>query len=260
VAGTVQYGREGEPNVNDGEGTGIAGLEGPTISAVEPAGQEKRRRGPNETVILTLFFLVCLASVGLLLWHEETRLLDDPEAKAQRGEIVGAEDDSLVRAANFERALREIDGRLGERDVINSVRLSPVRVDVTAHDETGKQRILSVDPGFDIDEREFGESEQPGVRVRAIDPAAPGRIFAVVAQRSGAKPENLDYFVYSISANRSPSWLLYLDGVPIPRKQWEADARGRDVRRRGEPSGAEAAQQSCLQRARSAEDAARCQK
>ena len=99
--------------MNDGEGTGIAGLEGPTVSVVEPAAHEKRRRGPNETVILTLFFLVCLASVGLLLWHEENRLLDDPDAKAQRGEIVGAEGDSLVRAANFERALREIDGRLG---------------------------------------------------------------------------------------------------------------------------------------------------
>ena len=243
--------------MNDGEGTGIAGLEGPTVSVVEPAAHEKRRRGPNETVILTLFFLVCLASVGLLLWHEENRLLDDPDAKAQRGEIVGAEGDSLVRAANFERALRKIDERLGESDVVNSVRLSPVRVDVTAHDDTGRQRILSVDPGFDVDERDFGESEQPGVRVRAIDPAAPARMFAVVRQRSGAKPGNLDYFVYSISGN---SWLLYLDGVPIPRKQWQADARGRDVRRLGEPSGAEAAQQSCLQRARSAEDAARCQR
>ena len=141
--------------------------------------------------------------------------------------------------------------------MVNSVRLSPVRVDVTAHDDTGRQRILSVDPGFDVEERDFGDSDQPGVRVRAIDPAAPARMFAVVRQRSGAKPWNLDYFVYSISGN---GWLLYLDGVPITRKQWQADARGRDVRRLGEPSGAEAAQRSCLQRARSAEDAARCQR
>jgi hypothetical protein len=246
--------------VNDGEGTGIAGLEGPTVSVVEPTSQERRRRGPNEAVILTLFFLVCLTSVGLLLWHEEARLLDDPDAKAQRGEIVGAEGDSLVRAANFQRALREIDERLGESDVVNSVRLSPVRVDVTARDDIGRQRILSVDPGFDVDERAFGESEQPGVRVRALDPAAPARMFAVVRRRSGAKPGNLDYFVYSLTGNRAPSWLLYLDGVPIARKQWQADARGRDVRPLGEPSGAEAAQQSCLQSARSAQDAARCQK
>ena len=246
--------------MNDGEGTGIAGLEGPTVSVVEPAAQEKRRRGPNETVILTLFFLVCLASVGLLLWHEENRLLDDPDDLSSLRLGVGAEGDSLVRAANFERALREIDERLGESDVVNSVRLSPVRVDVTAHDDTGRQRILSVDPGFDVDERDFGESEQPGVRVRGIDPAAPARMFAVVRQRSGAKPGNLDYFVYSISGTNSPSWLLYLDGVPITRKQWQADARGRDVRRLGEPSGAEVQQQSCLQRARSAEDAARCQR
>jgi hypothetical protein len=245
--------------VNDGEGTGIAGLEGPTVSVVEPAAREKRRRGPNETVILVIFFIVSLASVSALLWHEENRLLDDPNAKAERGEIVGAQGDSLVRAANFQRALAEIDQRLAKTDVINSVRLSPVRVDVTARNENGKQRILSVDPSFDVTTRDFGESEQPGVRVRAIDPAAPARMFAAVEQRSGAEPKNLDYLVYTISSGSAPRWLLYLDDVPITRKQWEADARGRDVRRLGEPSGAAAAQQRCLQNADSAEDAARCQ-
>lgn len=245
--------------MNDGEGTGIAGLEGPTVSVVEPAARKKRRRGPNETVILVIFFIVSLASVGALLWHEENRLLDDPNAKAERGEIVGAQGDSLVRAANFQRALAEIDQRLAKTDVINSVRLSPVRVDVTARNENGKQRILSVDPGFDVTTRDFGESEQPGVRVRAIDPAAPARMFAAVQQRSGAQPKHLDYLVYTISSGSAPRWLLYLDDVPITRKQWEADARGRDVRRLGEPSGAAAAQQRCLQNADSAEDAARCQ-
>jgi hypothetical protein len=247
--------------VNDGEGTGIAGLEGASVSVAEPAGTEaqRRRRGPNETIILVLFFVVALTSVGLLLWHEEQRLLDDPDAKAERGEIVGVTDDSLAGPANFRRALGEIDERLAESDVINSVRLSPVRVDVTARNENGKQRILSVDPSFDVTTREFGESEQPGVRVRAVDPDAPARMFAAVQQRSGAKPENLDYFVYSISAGSAPRWLLYLDDVPINRKQWEADARGRDVRRLGEPSGAQAAQQRCLQGADSAEEAARCQ-
>jgi hypothetical protein len=245
--------------VNDGEGTGIAGLEGPTVSVVEPAAREKRRRGPNETVILVIFFIVSLASVSALLWHEENRLLDDPNAKAERGEIIGAQGDSLVRAANFQRALAEIDQRLAKTDVINSVRLSPVRVDVTARNENGKQRILSVDPSFDVTTRDFGESEQPGVRVRAIDPAAPARMFAAVEQRSGAEPKNLDYLVYTISSGSAPRWLLYLDDVPITRKQWEADARGRDVRRLGEPSGAAATQQRCLQNADSAEDAARCQ-
>jgi hypothetical protein len=246
--------------LTDGEGTGIAGLEGPTFGVVEPATPDKPRRGPNETAILVVFFFLCLAAVGLVLWHEEDRLLDDPDAKAERGEIVGVTGDSLVRTANFQRALREIDERLGERDVINSVRLSPVRVDVTARDENGGQRILSIDPSFDVTKRDFGESEQPGVRVRAIDPAAPERIFAAVQRRSGAKPENLDYFVYSVSAGSAPRWLLFLDDVPITRKQWEGDARGRDVRGLGEPSGAAAAQQRCLQEADSAEEAAGCQR
>jgi hypothetical protein len=242
------------------EGTGIAGLEGASVSVAQAAtGEPRRRRGPNETVILVLFFIVSLASVGYLLYHEEHRLLHDPNAKAERGEIVGVTGDSLASPENFTRALQEIDAELGPNDVINSVRLSAVRVDVTARDEKGKQRIVSVDPSFDVSTRDFGESSQPGIRVRAIDPAAPARMFTAVQQRSGAKPKNLDYFVYSISGSGPPQWLLYLDDVALDQKQWVANARGTDVRRSGEPSAEQAAQQRCLQEADSAEEAARCQ-
>jgi hypothetical protein len=243
--------------VNDAEGTGIAGLQGATVGVAETTDEQRPRRGPNETVILLLFFIVSLAAVGLLLWREESRLLDDPAAKAQRGEITGATGDSLVREANFAKAIREIDDRLGPSDVINSVRLSPVRVDVTTRDEIGRQRILSVDPGFDVDTRDFGESEQPGVRARAIDTAAPQRFFATVQRRIRAPDESLDYLVYTVSG--TPSWSLFLRDVPIAQKQWQADARGADVRRLGEPSSAAARQQACLQQADSAEEAARCQ-
>jgi hypothetical protein len=245
--------------MNDAEGTGIAGLEGATVTVADPVPPEKRRRGPNETAILALFYVLALTGVGLLLWHEEHDALHDPEAKAERGELVGAQGDSLVRGVNFAKALRKIDDRLGPADVITSVRLSPIRVDVTARNNIGRQRIVHVDPGFDVSTQDFGESEQPGIRVAAIDPTAPERIFAQVMRRAPAKPENLDYFVYSISTGTAPRWLLYLDGVDIGRKQWEADARGRDVRQLGQPSATEARQQACLQAARSAEEAARCQ-
>ena len=246
--------------MNDREGTGIAGLEGATVTVADPVPDKPRRRGPNETAILVAFYILALTGVGLLLWHEEHDALHDPNAKAQRGEIVGAQGDSLVRAANFERALRKIEGRLGAGDVINSVRLSPVRVDVTARDRIGRQKILTVDPGFDVDSREFGRSDQPGIRTAAIDPAAPERVLVEVMRRAPAKPENLDYLVYSISTGSAPRWLLYLDGVDVERKQWEADARGADVRQLGQPSDGEVKQRACLQRARSAEEAAGCQR
>jgi hypothetical protein len=245
--------------MNDAEGTGIAGLEGATVAPAVPDEEAKRRRGPNETAILVVFYILALTGVGLLLWHEEREALHDPNAKAERGEIVGAQGDSLVRAANFQRALREIDERMGPGDVINSVRLSPIRADVTTRNRIGRQRILSVDPAFDVTTRDFGESTQPGVRVAAIDPTAPERMFAEVSRRAPAEPDNLDYLVYSISTATPPRWLLFLDGVDIRRKQWEADARGNDVRLLGQPSDAETRQRDCLQRAQSAEEAARCQ-
>jgi hypothetical protein len=245
--------------LNDGEGTGIAGLESATVAVAEPAQEKSRRRGPNETAILVVFYLLSLAAVGLLLWHEEHDALHDPQARAQRGDVGGAQGDSLVRGVNFAQALRKIDGRLGPGDVINGVRLSPIRVDVTARDRIGKQRILSVDPGLGVSTRDFGESDQPGVRVAAIDPAAPERIFTEVMRRAPAKPANLDYFVYTISTGSAPRWLLYLDGVDIRRKQWEANARGVGIRPLGQASDAEAKQRDCLQRAGSAEAAASCQ-
>lgn len=246
--------------MNDGEGTGIAGLSGATVSVADTPEATRERRGPNETAMLVLFFIVSLTCVGVLLWREENRLLDDPVAKAQRGEIVGAEGDSLVRAANFSRALQEIDGKLGSGDVVNSLRLSPVRVDVTARDDTGKQTIYSVDPAFKVSTRDFGESDQPGIRLRVIDTAAPERFFATVQGRTQATAKHLDYLVYSFSGSGPPSWLLYLDDVAIRDKQWEADSHGGDLRHQGQPSAREARQQACLQRARSAEDAARCQR
>jgi hypothetical protein len=213
----------------------------------------------RESILVVGFLVVALAAVGVLLWSEERRLLDDPEAKAERGEIVGAEGDSLVGAANLTRAMEEIGDRLGEGSVITGLRLSPVRVDATTRDATGRQTIVSVDPGFDVETRDFGEGTRPGVRAAAIDTAAPEKFVLEVQQRAPAKPENLDYLVYSVSAGSAPRWLLFLDGVPLNRKQWEADSRGGDVRRLGEPSGMEAQQSRCLEQARSAEEAARCQ-
>lgn len=242
------------------EGTGIAGLEGATVGVAQPIADEpRRRRGPNETVILVLFFLVSLGSVGYLLYHEEHRLVHDPNAKAERGEIVGITGDSLASQANFTEALQKIDGKLGTGDVITSLRLSPVRVDVTAHDPKGNQRIISVDPSFDVTTRDFAQSDDPGVRIRAIDTAAPTRLFTTVSQRANAEPKSLDYFVYSASSPGGAEWLLYLKDVAIADKSWQANSRGLGAHRLSEPSPEEAARQRCLQNADSAEEAARCQ-
>lgn len=223
-------------------------------------GTAAHRRTPNETAIALLFFVLTLAGVGALLWREESRLLDDPAARAQRGEIHGVTGDSLVAPGNFARALDEVADRMGAGDVVNSLRLSPIRVDATVRDANGNQRILSVDPSFDVDVREFGESTQPGVRPRAVDAGAPARMFAAVARRAPAGPENLDYLVFSVSSGGAGagSWSMFLDDVPIGRQQWQADARGADVRPLGQPSGAERARTACLERAGSAKEAARC--
>jgi hypothetical protein len=221
-------------------------------------GTASQRRGPNETLIALLFFVATLAGVGVLLWSEEQRLLDDPQAKAERGEISGVSGDSLVAPERFARAMGEVAERMGQEDVVSDLRLSPVRVDATVRDPTGNQRILSVDPGFEVDSRDFGESSREGVDPRAIDTRAPARMFDQVSRRAPAQPQNLDYFVFSLTGDREPRWSLFLDDVPIARQQWVADGRGGDVRPLGQPSAADRERTACLERARSAEESARC--
>jgi hypothetical protein len=196
------------------------------------------RSGPREGPILALFALLVFAAVGVVLWREEHDALHDPVKKGERGELVGIEGDSLVRAENFARALREIGERMAPGDVVLSLRLSPVRVDANVRDETGQARILNVDAGFGVTSREFGESTQRGIEVRRIDPAAPQRMFTTVRRLAPARQRDLDYVVLSVPLGSDPDppfWNMFLVDVPIARKQWFADLDGTGVRRPGEP-------------------------
>jgi hypothetical protein len=198
--------------------------------------------GPGEGLILTVFALLVFAAVGVVLWREEHDALHDPVKKGERGELVGTEGASLVRAENFARALGRVGDRTQTGDVIVSLRLSPVRVDAQVRDETGRQRILQVDAGFGVTSRDFGESTQAGIDVRRIDPAGPQRMFATVARLAPAQQKDLDYVVLSVPSGSDPDppfWNMFVVNVPIARKQWLADLDGSDVRRPGEPSRAQ---------------------
>jgi hypothetical protein len=241
----------------------------PALDA-EPPGQ-----GIGEGVILLLFTILTLAASAFVLVTSEQSAVDDPAEKAARGEITGLHAESLMRRANLERALEKVGGRL-----VSNIRVSPERIDVTVRDGDGARQILSIDPAFGVQERDFGVGEDAAVRPAEIDTRGPERMTRAVAKRTGLRPAAVDYVTMSFSGTGERSWYMALDSGPARVRQWIAAADGSDLRRPGEMSAKDRAaseaqrrrvererrradllftrRSNCLRRARDAEAASRC--
>ena len=238
------------------------------------AARGRRGGGPREGLILLLFAFVTLDAIALVLVLEERDAVRDPAEKAQRGEIGGFDDLSLLRAANLRRALAEVAE--SGYPLVTSVRVAADRVNVVARDDEGTRRVLVIDPGFGVDESDFGAGEDAAVPAGEVDAEAPERIVRAVLRRTRLAPEDVDYVTLSISGVTPSTWSLFLKAGPVSERQWIAEADGADVRRPGELSArdqranARARRElrrrqrlndrrvSCLQRARDAGAASRC--
>ena len=237
--------------------------------------EEEPRHGLGEGIVLLLFTLLTLAASAYVLATSEQEAVDDPAQKAARGEITGLHAQSLIRRANLERALEKAEGEL-----VSTIRVSPERVDITVRDTDGNRRILIIDPGFGVQERDFGVGEDEAVRPSEIDPRGPERMTRAVAKRTGLPLSAVDYATMSFSGTGERSWYMALDSGPARARQWIAAPDGSDLRRPGEPSARDKAanererrrfererrraeliftrRTTCLRRAQDAEAASRC--
>src|SRR5688572_5582021 len=112
------------------------------------------RPGPREGLILLLFTLVTLGASAYVVIGAEIDARDDPAEKAARGEIDGLDDLSLLRAANLRRVLDKVEA--GDHPLVMNLRVSAPATDVTVRDADGYRKVLTFDPSFDSDERDFG--------------------------------------------------------------------------------------------------------
>ena len=210
--------------------------------------------GPPERPITVLFMLVTIALVGAVLYLSEQHFIDDPVAQAQRGEIAGLSDGSLVVEPNLARALRAVKKRAG-RSSIKNLRLSPVSLDMTIQDPDGRESIFKVDPAFQVTENDFGDSTDPGFPYRGVDLAAPEKIARAVARKAKADVDDLDYMVlnrtpaFAATGGKAYSWTIFLKrDVPIARRQWNAAGDGSDLRKLGTLPSSERRRQARQQR------------
>jgi hypothetical protein len=251
-----------------------------TTTPVErDAGSGGGGSGPREGLVLLLFAVLTIAASAYVLIGEERDAQSDPKQKAARGEITGLGEESLLREKNLRRVLAKVDA--GKYPLVSSLRVAPQRVDVTAADSEGRQKILSFDPGLGVEERDFGTSSgDREVRVSEIDARTPEKIARAVAERTGVGVDDVDYAVMVITGVTPPNWTLALKAGPPRERLWIAAADGSDLRPSGEiaPSQKRANERrqrqfekrqerlrrtldkrnACLRKATSAQQAARC--
>ena len=252
-----------------------------TSATTAPASGDSEPSGPREGLILLLFVLVTLGASAFVLAKEENHALTDPKAKAERGEIQGLDDLSLLREDNFRRVMKET----GDSDLplVANVRIAPGRADITVQNENGDQKNVTFFPDFSTEKNDFGSSTADTAPAQAIDAAAPQRMVQGVVEKSGRSADAVDYVTTSFLTQRRPSWTIALKEGPARKRLWIADFQGRDVRLSGELSAGQKREQErnqrelernqrevertqrriqqrskCLSRAGDAQDVARC--
>ena len=215
-----------------------AGVAGSTHS-VSPTAALPDSRGPREGPLIFLFILLTLAASGFVLKSEEDDAVKDPKQKAARGEVTGLSQLSLVRAVNLRKALAEVAS--SPHRLVTNVRVAPDRVNVSARDEDGMRRYLTIDPGFGLKEDDAGVGEDDAVHVSKIDAEAPERMLRLVVEKTGLPTSAIDYVTTSVSNNPNvkQTWYLAMKEGPARVRQWIAEADGTDIRRPGELSTAD---------------------
>ena len=225
--------------------------------------------GRSETPLLIVFMVLALVAVGGLL----VKLQNDDKGKnagsGSSGGVTATSGSKLVIGASsylqpnrLAAELRAIDRRVGGTARIVDLRLDGDSFSASYANSDDNRVQLTKTPSFTsrntipIAVTSFVSSSQ-------INPQVPLRLVNAVRERTGRKPEDIDYVVFSAAfARLGSAWSIFLDKGPAAQRQFVADIDGRDLRRPGEQTPGEKRRQqlrtACLQRARSAQAAARC--
>jgi hypothetical protein len=240
--------------------------------------QQPGQRGVREGLVLLVFAIVTLGVSAYVLAKAEHKAVHDPAKQAERGDINGLDKASLLREVNLRRALVKVAS--GKYPLVSTVSVRPARVNATARNTDGIQKVLTIDPAFKLSDTDFGTSTSEAVPATKIDASGPERMARTVAERTGLGVDAVDYVTMNVSAGLEPTWYMSLKEGPATARQWVAAPDGTDVRKPGEPSRAMKradarrrralardtnrqqrlilAQTKCLQKATTADAAARC--
>lgn len=210
--------------------TSVSSLEATEGSGPGSTGE---RRGVSEGLVLGIWALIVVVAVVLVLTRAEDKALHDPVKKAQRGEITGLGELSLLRADRFAGALTALGEKYPDGRPL-SIRVDPVSVSATLRVGQYGAARASVDPALKVHQDGEGETTEKGLTISRIDPAAPERLVRKVNARTGTAPTDVDYLVLSVDSTspRASRWALFLRrGTPPDQRRYTSDLAGRDVQK-----------------------------
>lgn len=211
---------------------GLATSAIPTAAAPPPVAVPERRE-PRRSPLPVIFTIVAIAVTAWVLYRADHGAVDSPAVVTRElgGHALGAH--SLVRAANFRRALTAVRGEMEPGEDLLSLRLTPVELSSTVRDANGNTRLVDVGVDFGVDARDWStDTSSTPLDVAAIDPAVPQKI--VRAALHNAHADDTHLASVSLSGSEQPSWYLSLDDVPIAEQSWSADLAGIAVTHPGE--------------------------
>ena len=195
----------------------------PPVFVAPQRGQRRPARGIVFALVIVstvIFGMVALVAVGI--FSAGTAVVDRIGDLAPEPEPVGLAAGSLLRPAEFERAIGVLRDAGGRADTL---RVAPARID-TQLVSGDRARIVQVRPGGELHEittvSGVGASS-PVLNWNRIDPGAPQRLTRAAARRLRISPSQIDYLVLSAALAQ---WGAYFKNGRIAF----GDRRGRVTR------------------------------
>lgn len=190
---------------------------------------------------IRVFALVFFAAFALIFIREEHRRMNDPVEKAQRGEITTTSGDSLLKHQNLTKALAAAKAKAPAEATIESLRITPSRIDITVAQSDGAQWELAVDPSFKVTKDTYPASEPEGLPFSKIPTGVPERLVKSIQAKLHLQPQNLDYVLLNprkdFEGKRDDEWGAYYSKPPL-HNDATAALNGSDVRLIGTPDAA----------------------
>lgn len=190
---------------------------------------------------IRIFALLFFTAFTLLFVNEEHRRLHDPTQMAARGDITYNSADSLIRQQNLVKAMAAVKAKSPANGTVESLRITPTRIDVTVAQPDGAQWEYEVGPDFKVSKDTYPADEPEGLPFSKIPLAVPQHLLTSVQAKLHLQPANLDYILLNprkdFDGKRDDEWGAYYSKPPL-HNDATAALDGTDVRLIGTPDAA----------------------
>ena len=229
------------------EDAGLGGLSSdvglPAGDSSSAAAQPRRppSENPSETPLLIVFMVLALVAVGGLL----VKLQNDDTGKqaasgssgaisAPSGSRLATDKNSYLQPNRFAAELRDIDRRVGGTARIVDLRLAGDSFSASYANRDDNRVTLTRTTSF-TSRSTIPIAVTSVVPSSRINPQVPLRLVNAVRERTGAKPQDIDYVSFSAAfAKLGSAWSIFLNRGPAAQRQFVADVDGHHLRRPGE--------------------------